>query len=154
MLDRWRLKGFHIQVQGDSADMRKLWGYTYLKHNCTNYDDICQRVRTWRFSSFAYPVLLHRINQEILDRYPQCLDRVKGLRRSPILLCHACHRSGAGTFNGHYYTAPPDWYYRRSSNGHGINIYCTRECSRPNNNVSRWTRRRLESARRKGEWAG
>ncbi len=119
--------------------MRKLWVYTYLKHDCTNYDEICDTVRAQRFSRFAYPVFLHRINREILDRFPQCLDHVKGIRRSPTMRCSTCRRTREGQFNGHYWTKPEGWLYRMAA--HYIHTYCSRQCSLPKKNVPKAVRR-------------
>lgn len=111
--------------------MRSLWAYTYLKHERTNYDQLCETVRGRMFAHFAYPIILHRVNKIILDAYPQCRNSVKGLRLSPNMSCGTCRKTQQGTYNGHYWNKPKDWVYRLSPNHRFINVYCSRTCSMP-----------------------
>ena len=140
-LDRWKDRGFHIQPRETSSGMRALWGYTYLKHSCTNYDELCSIITGKMFARYTYPIILHRINEAILDRFPQCLERVKGLRQSPVMTCPTCRKRKRGIFNGHYWTKPPDWLYQLSESRNYIRVLCSRECTRRRRGIPMWARR-------------
>ena len=139
-LDRWREQGFHIQPRMNSHEMRTLWGYTYLKHNCTNYDELCDAVTGRMFARYAYPIVLHRVNKAILDRFPQCLEKVKGLRKSPRMRCPTCLKTQEGIFNGHYWTKPEGWLYQLSNSKNYIRTICSRECTKFRRNVPKRAR--------------
>ena len=141
-LDRWARHGFHIQPNENSRGMRILWAYTYLKHNRTNYDELCDYVTGKMFSRYVYPIILHRVNKEILDRFPQCLSKVKGLRtKNSMTKCPTCQNTATGVFNGHYWEKPPGWLYQLTSNGNYIRTLCSRECTRRRKEIPRKYRR-------------
>ena len=111
-----------------------LAGYSYLKHHCTNYDQLCALLRGRSFASFTYPVLLHRVNRMLLEIYPECLPRVKWARLDPAFRCQSCGRTAQGRHNGHYYESPGEWLQRLSHNGRSIRTFCSQSCSMPGNN--------------------
>ena len=129
--EKWRRHGFHTAPRLSPEEQRALWAYVYLKHQCTNYEQLCEELRYRRCATFAYPAILHRINRAVLDRFPKCLTQVKGLALSPEFQCRRCGKPGRGVHNGHYWEKPRDWLYRLSQNEHTIQVYCRWECSRP-----------------------
>ena len=139
-LDRWKERGFHIQPRINSHEMQMLWGYTYLKHSCTNYDELCNSITGRMFARYAYPIVLHRINKEILDRFPQCLQKVKGLRKGPRMRCPTCLKIQNGIFNGHYWTKPEGWLHQLSSSKNYIRVFCSRECTKLRRRIPKRTR--------------
>ena len=75
-------------------------------------------------------MLLHRINLLVLQAYPQCLPRVKGVRNNPQFRCRACQRTQDGQYNGYYWMPPADWLQKISHNGRIIHDFCGHQCSR------------------------
>ena len=148
-LDRWSYRGFFIQPHESSEGMRALWGYTFLKHNCTNYDELCDLIKGKMFSRYAYPILLHRFNRAILDRFPQCVEKVKGLRKNQWMTCPTCRRTERAIHNGHYFTKPEGWLYQLSDAGHYIRVFCSRECTKARRGVPRSSRwHKLQDAKK------
>ena len=114
-------------------DVLETWAYTYLKHKCTNYDDLCQHLRDHEFGRYVYPTLLHRVNVLILDQYPFTI-RLRGDNGSPVKTCRKCGRKERGQYNGHYWTKPTHWYTRaraRNNASNAIHTYCSRACAMP-----------------------
>ena len=138
IIRRFQRQGrFHLTQRETAQDPRTLPAYLCLKHDHTNYDELCNQVWGRPFGKFAYPLLLHRVNRAILDAYPECLPRVKGLHQDPSFTCPTCRATAPGVYNGHYYEKPPGWLYRASSTGRAIRAYCTRACTYPNPNHHR-----------------
>ena len=109
-------------------DLPMVWAYTHLKHNCTNYDDLCDSAKGQDFGRYAYPVILERVNLLILDRYPDL--PVRGNTRSKTRTCRKCGTQEEGHFNGHYWSKPLHWHSRAKNNKNNtIQEFCTRRCA-------------------------
>ena len=132
--DRENVWGRSMPNREDPGSYGVLAGYSYLKHHCTNYDQLCALLRGRRFASFTYPVLLHRVNRMLLEVYPECLPRVKWARLDPTFRCLNCGRTAQGKHNGHYYESPAEWLQRLSHNRRSIRTFCSYRCSMPGNN--------------------
>ena len=108
-----------------------LAAYSYIKHELTNYEEICNDIRGRPFARYSYPVILHRVNRLILELYPQCLPRVKGARQDPLFQCRKCRKTREGAHNGYYYEKPQDWTQCISPDRLSIWVFCSRTCSIP-----------------------
>ena len=119
----------------DPGSLATLAAYVYLKHERTNYDEICEFIRGRPYARFIYPVLLHRFNRLVLDAHPECLPRVKGMKRSIAFICRRCGRTARGRHNGHYFEKPDRWMQRLShQDGKSIQTFCSKRCSMPGAN--------------------
>lgn len=110
-------------------EILQTWAYTYLKHSCTNYDDLCRQLKSHPFSSYAYPTILQRVNTLILGRYH--LDiQTRGNKGTSIRTCRKCGARAQGEFNGFYWTKPSHWVSRaRNNSGNTINDFCSLKCA-------------------------
>ena len=117
--------------QKDPRSLEVLAAYVYLKHERTNYDQICQLIRGRPFARFTYPVLLNKINRLILDAFPECLSRTKGINREIQFTCRKCGKTAGGRYNGHYFDKPERWLQRTSREGNSLRTFCSRRCSMP-----------------------
>lgn len=110
-------------------ELLPLWTYTYLKHNRTNYNQLCTETTRVPFGRYAYPVILHRVNVLILDSYP--LDvKVRGDTGSETRTCKYCSVQEKGHFNGHYWVKPHHWYSRAKNHRHNtVHDFCTLKCA-------------------------
>ena len=139
MMRKWQDKGhWYIQPRKTPEGQRALWAYLYLKHECTNYDELVQEIRGAPFQRFTYPLILHATNRAILDSYPECLPEVKAARFSPDFRCRECGSAAQGTWNGHYWELPPGWVWQTSLNEHSIYAFCSRRCTLPIIRKHRW----------------
>ena len=105
------------------------WAYTFLKHNHTNYEDLCAQIKNHSFASYAYPLILQKINILILDHYPLDLY-LRGQTQSTTTKCNGCGTEQQGAWNGHYWTKPVHWLSRvRRNGGNSIHHFCSLKCA-------------------------
>ena len=121
-----------LPFRPDEAPLAKLhnWAYTYLKHQFTNYNDLCDQINGAPCGHYAYAAILHRVNVLILDAFP-LHTLVHGDNGLDTKTCHQCGRTTPGIFNGHYWQTPPAWYSRGKKSSRGkstVQDFCSAAC--------------------------
>ena len=115
-------------LQEPTPELQAVWAYTYLKHEYTNYDEVCDQIKGKAFSRYAQPVILHRVNRLILDRFPTL--PVRGGTGPETRTCKRCGTKKTGHFNGYYWTTPLDWYAKaKAHKNHTIHDFCSLRCA-------------------------
>ena len=132
-VDSRHLDGYFDRVHFDPEtapmDVKLIWAYTYVKHECTNYDVLCADLKGRRFAQYCYPTILHRVNAEILSRFPELPVKGGAKGNQPIRVCRNCKRMALGEYNGHYWIKPKDWVWRsRPNRSRNVIECCSLHC--------------------------
>ena len=120
--------GMPAELQRPTPETKAVWAYTYLKHNCTNYDDLCSQLEGRPFARYGQPAILHRVNRVILDRFPGL--PVRAGTGGPLRTCKGCGQTAKGNHNGYYWTTPEGWHARaKPHKNHTIHEFCSLKCA-------------------------